>query len=291
MNKQWSLLLLLFLFGGLTLSQHQLSAQNCNPANYINKPGMNQKSGSESMYEGFGGRDPKQSKIMMVQKKVESTFLDVEFQADAVIDVGLVSFRPGQQQVIAKEYFPQIMPIINEYGGRRLITFKVVDRVQGESPAQSVTLFHWPSIEQRRAFENDPRFLKLRNIRDAAINFLTVGYFKVESAGTVRFSADKVYDFGALWLNPEEAPKMKTYFENVGPVAVKKYGARLGHVRLKPSGYQDQVYHPHIIGISEWPAVNSLHDFFKNEQVFKDNVHLREAAVEYMDVFLLKPVL
>ena len=52
-----------------------------------------------------------------------------------------------------------------------------------------IGFFEWPSVEQRTAFEGDPRFRRIKGIRDDALSFLTVGYFKVESDTSVTFQA------------------------------------------------------------------------------------------------------
>ena len=151
--------------------------------------------------------------------------------------------------------------------------------------------FEWPSVEQKRAFEKDPRYLELRNIRNAAMNFLTLGYFKVEANTEVTFSSEKTYDFASLWIDPANAPKLQQYFEKVAPVAMTpKYGFK-PLVKLEPLGVHDQNYHPSVISLAEWGAADSFEKFRKQEKIYKENVHLREAATPYKDVFLLKAVI
>lgn len=267
-----ALFVLTFLSGTL------MYGQKCDPSKcaHSNSKSSNRMGGmSES---ANGGMDAVQT-------------LDVTFSQGKLIEVGLYSIKDGMEAQVKEDYFPKVMPIAMEYGLKPIASFSVEERVYGGSPAQAIGFFEWPSLEAKRNFDADPRYLELRNIRNEALDFLTLGYFEAEETQNVTFRSDRTYDFAAMWLDPNNQEKLGEYFEKVAPVAEEEYGFVPHLVSLKPLEAHDKTYHPHMVGMSEWPTEESLSNFFENEKVYQKNVHLRDEAVAYMDVFLLKPVI
>ena len=206
----------------------------------------------------------------------------VDFQQGKLIEVALLSVEPGKEEQLNSEYFAQVMPITAEYGMRPLATLAVQTVPAGELRPQMIGFFEWPSIEQRTAFDEDPRFRRIKGIRDDALSLLTVGYFRVESDTTVIFQADRLYEVYSLWIDPENADQLKTYFEQVGATA-GELGARFP-LSLSPIASSLGDYRPHNLGIAEWPDEEAYRSFFDSD-VFKRASHLREAALDAFDVF------
>lgn len=205
----------------------------------------------------------------------------VDFQRDKLIEVALLSVEPGKEEQL-NEYFAQVMPIAAEYGMRPLATLAVQTVPVGELRPQMIGFFEWPSIEQRTAFEGDPRFRRIKGIRDDSLSFLTFGYFKVESDTTVTFQADRLYEVYSLWIDPENADQLQTYFEQVGATA-GELGARFP-LSLSPITSSLDDYRPDSLGIAEWPDEEAYRSFFDSD-VFKRSSHLREAALDAFHVF------
>ena len=215
----------------------------------------------------------------------------VTFTKGKLIEVALLSIRDGKDNQFYQDYFSKVMPVATPYGARPIASFATTRSVLGESPAQVVVFFEWGSLADKRAFENNPEFLKLRNIRDNALNYLVQGYFQVEESVNVELSDDKVYDFAALWIDPANAPKLQQYFGAVMPEASKPEIGYTPIATLTSAGAKDQNWHPSLIAFAEWKGGSEALDKLEQTSAFKNNVHLREAATPYKEVFHLKALI
>ena len=208
--------------------------------------------------------------------------VEVNFKAGKLIEVAFLSVKPGKKNQLNAEYFAKVMPIAAEYGMRPLATFGVTDVPEGNTHVQMVGFFEWPDIKTRRKFSKDKRFLAIKPIRDDALSYLQIGNFKVEQDVSITFSADRYYEIYAMWMNPKYGDQIQSYFGKVGPVAGQQYGAKFP-LSLKPYGGKDGDYHPHSMGIADWPSKAKNEAFFSSS-AFKNARHLRDAAVDRLDV-------
>ena len=215
----------------------------------------------------------------------------ITFNKGTLIEVALLSVREGKQNQFYQDYFSQVMPVAIPYGARPIASFATTKKVLGDNPASVIVFFEWASLEEKRAFERNPEFLKLRNIRDNALNYLAQGYFQVEETKTVTVQEDKVYDFAALWIDKANAAKLQEYFAAVMPEATKKGIGYTPIATLNSMGAKDQDWHPNLIAFAEWKGGSNALDKLEKTKAFKNNVHLREAAAPYKEVFHLKPMI
>lgn len=217
---------------------------------------------------------------------------DVTFKSGKLIEVALLSIKEGGQKAFMEEYFPKVMPVATPYGARPIASFAVVKTVMGNKPNQMVVFFEWESVEQKRAFEANPEYLKLRNIRDNALSFLSQGYFQVEKDVTVNLSSDKIYDFAGLFIDPKNANQLQEYFQAVLPTASKPEYGYTPIVNLNPiPNVHDQNYHPSVIAFAEWKGGADSQERFEKTDAFQMNKAKRSAGAPYIDVFHIKPVL
>lgn len=217
---------------------------------------------------------------------------DITFKAGKLIEVALLTVKPDGQKAFMEEYFPKVMPVAMPYGARPIASFAVTKTVMGNKPNQMVVFFEWENLEQKRAFERNPEYLRLRNIRDNALSFLSQGYFQVEKDVTVNVASNKTYDFAGLFINPENANQLQAYFEAVLPTASKPEFGYTPIVNLNPyQGANDQNYHPSVIAFAEWKGGVDSQERFEKTKVFKDNVAKRSAGAPYIDVFHIVPIL
>ena len=216
---------------------------------------------------------------------------EITFNKGKLIEVALLSVKEGKENQFYQEYFSQVMPVAIPYGARPIASFATTRSVMGNNPASVVVFFEWSSLEEKRSFERNPAFLKLRNIRDNALNYLAQGYFQVEESATITVRDDKVYDFAALWIDQANAPKLQQYFAAVMPEATKKGIGYTPIATLNSVGAKDQDWHPSLIAFAEWKGGNKALEKLEKTSAFKKNVHLREAATPYKEVFHLKPMI
>ncbi|MBV6645238.1 MAG: DUF1330 domain-containing protein [Cyclobacteriaceae bacterium] len=216
---------------------------------------------------------------------------NITFTKGKLIEVALLSVKEGKENQFYQEYFSQVMPVAVPYGAKPIASFATTRKVIGDNPAKVVVFFEWENLKEKRKFERNPEFLKLRNIRDNALQYLVQGYFQVDETKTIKLQDDKVYDFAALWIDPTNAPKLQEYFGAVMPEATKPKIGYTPIATLNSAGAKDQNWHPSLIAFAEWKGGSEAVDKLEKTKAFKDNVHLREAATSYKEVFHLKPLI
>ena len=215
----------------------------------------------------------------------------VAFKKDKLIEVALLTIKPGKESQFSNDYFSKAWPIGQPYEPRMIGQFAIQDKVGGNNPAQLLVFFEWGSLEQKRAFEKNLEFVKIVNIRNEALSFLTTGYFMVDQDITYELSAEGTYEFAALWLDPTEAHKLEQYFQAVLPLASDPKIQFQLIAQLKSLGVEDKNYHPNIIFFSEWKEGMEGRAELAQRQAFKESVHLREEASPYKDMLIVKPII
>ena len=213
------------------------------------------------------------------------------FKANTIVETALLSIKPGKEKQFSQDYFSQAIKFAPIYGARPIGSFALINRKLGNAPAQMLVFFEWESLEKKRAFEKDLDFLKIVNIRNDALSFLTTGYFKVEQDVSYTFQEGKTYEFAALWLDPKNAPKLQEYFEKVGPIASDKKVQFQPIAQLQSLGVEDRTYHPNLIFLSEWKQGVKGREYALNRKDYKALLPLRTAAAPYIDMFLIAPIL
>ena len=226
------------------------------------------------------------SSSLMAQKSQTLTFTKGK-----LVEVALLSVKEGKENQFFQEYFSQVMPVAIPYGAKPIGSFAVSRKVIQNSPSKIIVFFEWGSLEEKRKFEANPEFLKLRNIRDNALDFLVQGFFEVEEDVSVEISDDKVYDFAALWIDPQKGNLLQDYFAAVMPEAQKTEIGYTPIATLTSIGANDQNYHPSVIAFAEWKGGSKAVDKLEKSKAFKDHVHLREAATLYKEVMHLVPMI
>jgi len=215
----------------------------------------------------------------------------ISFKANTVIETALLTIKPGKEQQFSVDYFSQAIKFAPMYGARPIGSFALVDQKLGNAPAQMLVFFEWESLEKKRAFEKDLDFLKIVNIRNDALSFLTTGYFKVEQDISYTFTEGKTYEFAALWLDPQNAPKLSEYFEQVAPIAADPKVGFQPIAQLQSLGVEDRTYHPNLIFLTEWKQGTEGRDYALNRKDYKAILPLRTAAAPYIDMFLIAPII
>ena len=89
-----------------------------------------------------------------------------------------------------------------------------------------------------------------------------------------------------MWMNPKYGSQIQDYFGKVGPV-VNRYGAKFPVTFEPHDGGGD--YQPHTMGIAEWPNKAKNEEIFASTD-FRNARHLRDAAVDRLDVFHAKVI-
>ncbi|MEM9073091.1 MAG: DUF1330 domain-containing protein [Myxococcota bacterium] len=214
----------------------------------------------------------------------------MQFTAGRVVELALLSVKEGMGPQFQTEYFPQASQIAQEYGGQLLAVFEVTDVPYGWKRPQTAVLFEWASMERKRAFARDPRFLQIQGLRDNALEYLAQGYFTVEENRTLSLVRDGegTYELILFWMDPDHADDLNTYFSRVGPVAAQpEYGGFEMVQSFTPLRVNDGTVHPDMFALGRWNSLQGSRAFFELP-IYQENVHLREAAAPYKDVLQVR---
>ena len=178
--------------------------------------------------------------------KATQKSVDITFKKGRLIEVAFLSVKPDKQNQLQEEYFKKVMPFAAEYGLKPLGSVKVNYAYSEFVKPQTIGFFEWPNAERRQAFQKDQRFLAIKPLRDNALSFLRVGYFEVDEDTQVTFESGKLIEIYSMWLDPQNAHRMQTYFQNVMPLITgegNKYDVKFP-LSLKSVDYGFDTYKP-----------------------------------------------
>ncbi len=227
--------------------------------------------------------------IAMALNVIETTnnsSVEVVFKKDRLIEVAFLSVNPEKQSLLQEEYFKKVMPIAREYGMKPLAKMGVKYAYSEFVNPQMIGFFEWESKEKHQAFLKDPRFLKLKPIRDQALTFLRLGYFQVENDTKAKFTSGTLMEVYAMWLNPENAHRMEKYFQNVTPLITgngNRYNVEFP-LALQSVNYGSDTYQPQMFGVAIWKSKSSNTAFFESRAYRKIKAD-KEAAIDRLDIW------
>ncbi len=215
---------------------------------------------------------------------------EITLKKGTIIEAILFSPKENRKEDL-KSFITTITPIAKEYGANILIKFKVEVNAVGNKAAKMIVLEEWPSLEQKRAFENDARYIELRNDKIDILNYFESGFFQVEETTTTTVHGNKAYDIAGVWLKKDKISleKFQKYYGTVIPAAMKNHQYRpvIG-LKAIPNVF-DNTYHSSLFGIGEWPNRKASIEF-ANSNVYKSVVHLRTESVANLDIFMVTPI-
>lgn len=86
---------------------------------------------------------------------------EISFVKDSVIEIPFASIKEGKEGQLFNEYFPQVMPILKNLGGRSLGAFKVVNADHASAKPQMITMFEWPNQESYHQLHQNETLKKI----------------------------------------------------------------------------------------------------------------------------------
>lgn len=214
---------------------------------------------------------------------------DVMFSKDKVYEIAYASILGGKESEIHNDYFPKILPIAAKYGAKMMAGFEVTAVTGGEMNPQMVAIFEWPNVEAREKLLADKEAQKLFPIRDAALSFIKLAYYKVDEDVTITFRADKTYEFFNAWLTPEAETALPKYFE-ASKAPKQNYGPPAFIASFKPiedSPKDDYTLQPQMAGLVEWENTNAYYGLLA-DPAYKKAKPLLEKSVTRLDMIHTK---
>ena len=126
----------------------------------------------------------------------------IEFKKGTVIEVSFATVKKGKDGQLFGEYFPKVIPIIEDIGGQPLGSFTILEALTTLDNPKICALFQWPNLEGFKKLHSDPRFLAIKNIRDDSLSFFLNGlFFTVEEDTEVQFNENESYLLSAVQKN------------------------------------------------------------------------------------------
>jgi len=120
--------------------------------------------------------------------------MNIELEAEKLIEFAFAAVTPGMEQQLFSEYFPQVGPIIGEYGGSPIVSFTVSESESSLGSPNLSAFFYWPNVERYDEFHQDERFLSMKHLRDEALDLFSNGHFyQIETTTQVTFKENKEY--------------------------------------------------------------------------------------------------
>jgi len=215
--------------------------------------------------------------------QIQAKTAELTLEAGKLIEVAYLTIKDGHEKQLKTEYFSKVMPVAMEYGGRRLGTFSITATLHGPSDAKTVALFDWPSLEQKKKFENDARYQKLQKVRDKHLSYLAISYTMVEETSTVPLNSDRVYEFATVWVNSHDGNLLKPYLGGMMG-EIKKHGgeiqAKFGVMDVH-TGYDSK---PSLIVMADWPNAEVCHSLF-DSAAFKEHGWMRAKALDCLILY------
>ncbi len=109
--------------------------------------------------------------------------VSVNLDPDKVYDVSGLWIRPDGGRERLRDYYEQIQPVAEEFGGRQVLQFAGVRSAWGDFLPTEVRVTGWPDNASRDRFMRDRRVAKLEELRDSALSKLTVTRCRAQATG------------------------------------------------------------------------------------------------------------
>jgi len=119
--------------------------------------------------------------------------LQLTLNATSKLEFAFGKVTPGKEMQLYGEYFPALGPIIAEHGCQQVGTFAVIASNKQDIVAEMGAFTQWPAEENFNDFYKDPRFLKVKDLRDDSLDFLCDGHFFKPENKTFEVNTDNDY--------------------------------------------------------------------------------------------------
>ena len=101
----------------------------------------------------------------------------VQFNAGTAIELSFATVAEGKEAQLFGEYFPKVMPIVADLGGKPMGSYVIGDSATKLGTPKMGAFFQWPDLDGFHKLHDDPRFLAIKGIRDEALSFFSNAHF------------------------------------------------------------------------------------------------------------------
>jgi len=128
--------------------------------------------------------------------------LQLTLKCDINLEFAIGKVTKGKEVQVFGEYFPLINPVLAEYATSQLGSFSITDTNKTGVVAEMGSLTNWSSANDYNRFHNDPRFTKIKPLRDGALDLLWDGHFFISLDKVVNIDTDAEYALVIAEGNP-----------------------------------------------------------------------------------------
>jgi len=119
--------------------------------------------------------------------------LQLTLKCDINLEFAIGKVTKGKEMQVFGEYFPLINPLLAEFATSQLASFSIIDTNRTGVVAEMGSLTNWSSADDYNRFHNDPRFTKIKPLRDNALDLLWDGHFFTSVDKVVNIDTDADY--------------------------------------------------------------------------------------------------
>ncbi len=103
--------------------------------------------------------------------------LQLTIKSEPKLEFAFGRVAQGKEMQVFGEYFPAVAPLFAEYGCQQVGSFTILASNKTGIEPEMGSFTHWSSAENFNNFYSDPRFIKVKALRDDALDLLSDGHF------------------------------------------------------------------------------------------------------------------
>ena len=135
--------------------------------------------------------------------------LQLTIKSELKLEFAFGKVTQGKEMQVFGEYFPAVAPLFAEYGCQQVGSFAILaSNITGIAPEMG-SFTHWSSAESFKRFYSDPRFIKVKALRDDALDLLSDGHFFSSLDKVIEVRTDVDY---AIIISKEETTDLIPIF-------------------------------------------------------------------------------
>jgi len=171
--------------------------------------------------------------------------IELTLKLNTCLELAIGKVSKGKEAVVFGEYFPVVAPVMQECGIQQLGSFAVIEANSVAVKPEMGSFTQCPSADNFLQFYNDPRFLKVKALRDNALDLLLDGNFFKPVEQVVSFNTDCDYALVISESNPlATTPILSLSFANNSPrkiytgkvMALHLWSEKTEQLMSKPEG-------------------------------------------------------
>lgn len=110
---------------------------------------------------------------------------NIIFRTGTAIELSFASIIPGKEAQLFDNYFPKVIPIVDEMGAMSLGSASLSASSATLGEPKMTSFFQWPDRKTFTKLHKDPRFQKIKKVRDETLSLFSNGHFFVVEEDTV----------------------------------------------------------------------------------------------------------